>query len=219
MGSPRSTPALDRLVVTNGPVGASSRRSTGHIPRDPPPDRIRPSWETPIRERRRSKVRLHPRRRDDRGGARRDRLLHPAAVEPAAELTPDLGIAITIGRYESIRGAVDLTDRRLTDTDRERMMLQAFRRHGIPDPVPQFVIRHNGLFIARVDAALPQYRLAFEYESYEWHTGRAALIRDTSRRNRLLAIGWPTIGVTAADLRSGGLVVCRQILEVIRRAS
>jgi len=110
-------------------------------------------------------------------------------------------------------------DRRLTDSDRERMMLQAFRKHGIPDPVPQYVIRHNGLFIARVDAALPQYKLAFEYESFEWHTGKAALIRDTSRRNQLLAIGWPTIGVTAADLRSGGLVVCRQILDVIRRAS
>jgi len=110
-------------------------------------------------------------------------------------------------------------DRRLTDSDRERMMLQAFRRHGIPDPVPQYVIRHNGLFIARVDAALPQYKLAFEYESFEWHTGRAALIRDTNRRNRLLAIGWPTIGVTGADLRSGGSAVCHQILEVIRRAS
>jgi len=110
-------------------------------------------------------------------------------------------------------------DRKLTDTDREKMMLQAFRRHGIPDPVPQYVVRHNGRFIARVDAALPQWKLAFEYESYLWHTGKSALVRDNRRRNQLLAVGWPTIGVTAADLRSGGSLVCNQILAVIRRAS
>jgi hypothetical protein len=61
-------------------------------------------------------------------------------------------------------------DRKLTDTDREKMMLQVFRRHALPDPVPQYVVWHNGRFIARVDAALPQYTLAFEYESYQWHT-------------------------------------------------
>jgi hypothetical protein len=110
-------------------------------------------------------------------------------------------------------------DHRLTDTERERLMLQAFRRHGLPDPVPQFVVRHNGRFVARVDAALPEQRISFEYQSYQWHTGKAALVRDTRRRNALLAIGWLEIGVTAADLRSGGLVVCRQILQVIRRVS
>ena len=110
-------------------------------------------------------------------------------------------------------------DARLTDTERERLMLQAFRRHGLPDPVPQYVVRHNGRFIARVDAALPQHQISFEYQSYQWHTGKAALVRDTRRRNSLLAIGWLEIGVTAADLRSGGLIVCRQILEVIRRVS
>jgi hypothetical protein len=78
---------------------------------------------------------------------------------------------------------------------------------------------HNGRFIARVDAALPQYTLAFEYESYQGHTGKSALVRDNRRRNQLLAVGWPTIGVTAADLRSGGELVCTQILAIIRRAS
>jgi predicted transcriptional regulator of viral defense system len=110
-------------------------------------------------------------------------------------------------------------DRRLTETDRETMMLQVFRKHGLPDPVPQYVVRHNGRFIARVDAALPQFPIAFEYESYQWHTGKSALVRDNRRRNALLAVGWPTIGVTAADLRSGGELLCSQIFDMIRRAS
>ncbi len=107
-------------------------------------------------------------------------------------------------------------DFRLTDTDREKMMLQIFRRHGLPKPVPQFVIRHNGRKFARVDAALPQYKIAFEYESYQWHTGKRAIERDNRRRRKLMAIQWSTIGVTYADLRSGGAEMCAEIFEIIR---
>ena len=110
-------------------------------------------------------------------------------------------------------------DRRLTDTDREMMMLQIFRRHGLPDPVPQFAIMHNGIFVARVDAALPERRIAFEYESYQWHTSKEALDRDTARRRRLMAINWWPIGVTMADLRSGGAAMCQQIFQIIRNAA
>jgi hypothetical protein len=110
-------------------------------------------------------------------------------------------------------------DARLTDTDREKLMLQIFRRNGLPDPVPQFVITHHGRFIARVDAALPELRIAFEYESYQWHTSKEALDRDTARRRKLMAINWRPIGVTSADLRSGGLAMCQQIFQIIRNAA
>jgi hypothetical protein len=110
-------------------------------------------------------------------------------------------------------------DQRLTDTDREKIMLQIFRRNGLPDPVPQFVVRHDGRFIARVDAALPELRIAFEYESYQWHTSKNALDRDTARRRKLMAVNWWPIGVTSADLRSGGAVMCDQIFQIIRNAA
>jgi hypothetical protein len=47
------------------------------------------------------------------------------------------------------------------------------------------VIRHEGRFIARVDAAYPELRIAIEFDSYEHHTGKLA-VRDTDRRNQLL---------------------------------
>jgi hypothetical protein len=109
-------------------------------------------------------------------------------------------------------------DGRLTDTDREKMMLQIFRKHGLPKPVTQYVVWHNGLFVARVDAALPQWKLAFEYESYQWHTGKRALVRDNQRRRKLRAIQWTTIGVTYEDLRSGGADLCADVLAIIRTA-
>jgi predicted transcriptional regulator of viral defense system len=110
-------------------------------------------------------------------------------------------------------------DQKLTDTDREKMMLQIFRKHGLPDPVPQFVIRHNNRFVARVDAALPELRIAFEYESYQWHTSKKALDRDTARRRTLMALNWWPIGVTSADLRSGGTAMCQQVFQIIRNAA
>jgi hypothetical protein len=109
-------------------------------------------------------------------------------------------------------------DRRLTDTDRERMMLQIFRRHGLPKPIPQYVVRHNGREFGRVDAALPQWRIAFEYESYQWHTGKRALVRDNRRRRQLMTIQWSTVGVTYEDLRSGGAEMCAEIFQIIRNA-
>ena len=116
-----------------------------------------------------------------------------------------------LGEYEA--------DLRLTDSVRERMMLQIFRKHGLPKPVTQYVVRHNGREIARVDAALPQYKISFEYQSYQWHLGKRAIERDNLRRRKLQAVQWTEIGVTMADLRSGGAEMCAEIFAIIRHAA
>ncbi|HEY3671703.1 MAG TPA: type IV toxin-antitoxin system AbiEi family antitoxin domain-containing protein [Acidimicrobiia bacterium] len=86
----------------------------------------------------------------------------------------------------------------------ETRLKQLLRRHGLPTPEFQYVIRHQDQFIARVDAAYPELRIAIEFDSYEHHTGKDALVRDTDRRNRLLQIRWQSIAFTAADLRRNG---------------
>ena len=59
----------------------------------------------------------------------------------------------------------------------ESRVLRTLRRLGLPEPVPQFEIRHEGRLVARVDFAYPDARVAIEYESYEHHVGNAALVR------------------------------------------
>lgn len=100
------------------------------------------------------------------------------------------------------------------ESDMETMMLQVLRRNGFPPPVPQFEIRVDGRFVARVDAAYPRWRIALEYDSYQEHTGRLAHDRDTARRARIVAAGWLPIAVTGSDLRAGG----RQLGAAIRGA-
>jgi hypothetical protein len=86
----------------------------------------------------------------------------------------------------------------------ETKLKQLLRRNGFPTPVFQYEIWHRGRFIARVDAAYPEHRIAIEYDSYEHHTGKEAIVRDNDRRNELRKIRWRTVVFTAADIAADG---------------
>ncbi|MFI5053602.1 MAG: hypothetical protein ACHQDE_04510 [Acidimicrobiia bacterium] len=107
----------------------------------------------------------------------------------------------------------------LPESAMETRLKQLLRSHGLPEPVFQFEIRHEGRFVARVDAAYPDLSIAIEYDSYEHHTGKIALVRDSARRNALVAIQWQTITVTAEDVRLGGDRVFAHLRAARRRAS
>ncbi|WP_347057945.1 DUF559 domain-containing protein [Blastococcus sp. HT6-30] len=87
-------------------------------------------------------------------------------------------------------------------------------------PVPQFSVRDGrGDFVARVDLAFPDQRVAVEYDG-AWHAAPGQFARDRRRLNRLVAAGWTVIHVTAADMRDpDGLVArVRAALEPPRTA-
>lgn len=111
-------------------------------------------------------------------------------------------------------------DQAPTESEMETKLLQVLRTHGLPKPVPQFQIFDPlGRFVARVDAAIVEWKVALEYESVQEHTGKAALFRDTPRRRKLTRLGWKPIGVTLEDLRDGGIELSADIREAGRRAS
>ena len=86
----------------------------------------------------------------------------------------------------------------------ETMLIRCLRRNGWPEPVPQYEIRHRGVFVARVDAAYPPWRIAVEYQSDEHHSGRRASERDNDRRLRIIGAGWFPVEATLPDVRNGG---------------
>lgn len=93
----------------------------------------------------------------------------------------------------------------VSESAMETKLKQLLRRHGFPTPAFQYEVRHAGRFIARVDAAYPEHRIAIEYDSYEHHTGKQAIVRDNDRRNALREVGWRTVVFTAQDIaRDGG---------------
>ncbi|HEX5587783.1 MAG TPA: hypothetical protein VFZ17_10770 [Acidimicrobiia bacterium] len=93
----------------------------------------------------------------------------------------------------------------------ERRMVRMLARLGLPEPILQCEVWHEGRFVARVDAAYPQWQIAIEYESYEFH-GTAAVDRDAARTNALRRAGWSYVPVTNADVKAG----CVDVAATIR---
>jgi hypothetical protein len=99
-------------------------------------------------------------------------------------------------------------ERRAPESEMETALVQCLRRNGWPEPIPQFEIRQAGKFVARVDAAYPEWRIAIEYQSNEYHCGRLASERDNDRRLRIIAAGWFPVEAMLPDVRSGGARLC-----------
>jgi hypothetical protein len=93
----------------------------------------------------------------------------------------------------------------------ETRVLQTLRRHGLPTPELQYEIHHRGQLLARADAAYPQWRLAIEYDSDEFHTGVHERRRDSDRRNALIRAGWIQVTAHAGDIATGGTQLVRTI--------
>jgi hypothetical protein len=105
-----------------------------------------------------------------------------------------------------------------TDSEMESLLLDVLKRHGLPEPDVQFVVLSDrGEFLGQVDAAYAEIKFAIEYESYEHHVGKAALVRDSARRNKLVAAGWTVVTATAVDLQSGGQDLCEAIRACLAR--
>jgi hypothetical protein len=107
-------------------------------------------------------------------------------------------------------------ERRPTESEMETRLLQAIRAAGLPEPVTQHEIWFGSSFVARVDLAYPEARIAVEYDSDEFHTGRRATSRDRARRHRIIAAGWLPIDVGPADVRTGATVAGAAIRRALR---
>ncbi len=98
-----------------------------------------------------------------------------------------------------VRSVAALADG-LAGSPQETRLRLLLARAGLPAPVAQFVVRDGARFVARVDFAWPEHRLALEYDG-AWHGGTAQFRADRARLNAVTSAGWRTVFATAADLR------------------
>ncbi len=87
----------------------------------------------------------------------------------------------------------------LAESPQETRLRLLLHRGGVP-PVAQHRIVDRDGFVARVDFAYPELRLAIEYDGL-WHAERRTFLEDRRRLNRLTAAGWVVLHVTLDDLR------------------
>ncbi|MBB5871599.1 very-short-patch-repair endonuclease [Allocatelliglobosispora scoriae] len=95
--------------------------------------------------------------------------------------------------------AAQLADPAAQSPQESRLRVNLVLR-GLPRPVTQHVISRDGHFVARVDLAWPDLKIAVEYDG-RWHGDPAQLDRDRARLNRILGADWLVLHVTAKRLR------------------
>lgn len=105
-----------------------------------------------------------------------------------------------------VRRALALVDPRAESAPESRVRV-ALSLAGL-EPFPQFEVWQGDQFLARVDLAFPEAKLAIGNEG-AYHFEGAQILRDDARLASLLAIGWRVIRLSAADLRMLDAVVLR----------
>lgn len=140
----------------------------------------------------------------------RDRLL------TANELRTRVALSGGLWRVTRVRQAVDLVDGRSESPPESRIRVAVIRA-GLPRPIPQFEVRVDGIFIARVDLAWPDAKVAVEYDGSH-HADVLQMRRDRRRLNGLVHAGWTVIHATALDLADPTTLV-EQIRAALRRTA
>lgn len=96
----------------------------------------------------------------------------------------------------------------------EGRALQLLREAGLPPPELQRVIADAGQFVARVDLAYPDHRVAIECDGAAYHSSPSRRLADAERETRLRHAGWQVIRITSDDLRIPGRAA--KLAEIVR---
>ena len=100
----------------------------------------------------------------------------------------------------------------------EQKLFRIIERAGLPLPVAQFEIR-DGEFVAYADWGYPDRRVLMECVSDEWHFGRLRTYRDTTRRNRLVNLGYDVIEFTHDHVTKQKDLVAKTVLDAHERGA
>jgi hypothetical protein len=99
--------------------------------------------------------------------------------------------------------------REVPDSYFNRLALRLITSSGLPSPVVEHTVRRaDGSFVARVDLAYPDLRIAIELDGRQHHLTARAFERDRARQNRLELEGWLVLRYTWRQYLSapGGIV-------------
>jgi len=103
------------------------------------------------------------------------------------------------------------------ESELEKRFSALARRHGLPPLELQHQVWSAGRFVARVDAAYPELRLAIEVDGFEHHSSPDAFQRDRTRQNELVGIGWTVLRFTWHDVVKRPAHVAKMIEQAIGR--
>ena len=99
----------------------------------------------------------------------------------------------------------------------ETLMRLRLVADGLPRPMTQWEVRDaRGAFVARLDLAYPEHKVAVEYDG-AWHWKRRR--DDDRRRDALRALGWVVIVVSSDDVLSSACTMSARVAAALRAAT
>ncbi|MFI7488894.1 endonuclease domain-containing protein [Micromonospora echinaurantiaca] len=101
--------------------------------------------------------------------------------------------------WRSLLRAVNLADPGAESPQESRARVRLVLA-GLPRPETQYVVADAGRFVARLDLAWPQFKVAVEYDGL-WHDDPEQFHRDRRRLNQLPGGEWIVLHLTARRLR------------------
>lgn len=108
----------------------------------------------------------------------------------------------------------------MPDSVLEARMARIYRRFGLPVPAFQHEIRDDGgSFVARVDFAYPDLKIAFEVDGWEAHSTPEQTEADYDRQHRIEALGWTVVRFTYRQVVRRPQHVAEVIATVLGAAS
>ncbi|WP_040338478.1 endonuclease domain-containing protein [Candidatus Blastococcus massiliensis] len=190
------------------PPGVRWRPSPGVVVRTASLDGdvVRPPRGLPRTSRVRTAVDLVRRGRVDDGIVLLDRLV-TAGVVHLRDVRDAVAALPRCRGSRLAREIAELADG-LAGSPQETRLRLLLLRAGLPVPTAQYRVFDDEGFVARVDFAYPELKVAIEYDG-AWHAEPGQFAKDRRRLNRLVAAGWRVIHVTAADLREPDRLVRR----------
>ena len=104
----------------------------------------------------------------------------------------------------------------LVESPMETRMRWQLIQSGLPAPVAQFEVRDRaGRFVARVDFAYPELKVAVEFDG-SWHWSQRR--EDDRRRQRLRELGWTVLVFSADDVYQHPMEMAAAVARACQQA-
>lgn len=105
----------------------------------------------------------------------------------------------------------------VTDSDLELLFLTLLAEHGLPEPVLHFRVTDGSRFVAEVDAAYPEDKIAIELDGSH-HLHDKVRERDLPRQNDLVLVGWTVLRFTWARIAARPELVVAEVRTALAAA-
>jgi hypothetical protein len=141
----------------------------------------------------------------------------PRPVASAAELEAALSRRGRPRGIKRARQALHLS-RDGVDSPQETRLRYVMAQAGLPEPEVNAWIRdESGRGVVQPDLSIRQYRLAIQYEGWEFHTDAEQMAKDIRRQELTEALGWVEVRITREHMRGRGDRAIDKLVRALRR--